>query len=52
MPRYMVPMYVEFKKELPKTGTQKVEKVKLKEEGLTPGTWNRERGDYIKNLPD
>jgi crotonobetaine/carnitine-CoA ligase len=50
MPRYMVPRYVEFRESLPKTATEKVEKVKLKQEGLTADTWDKDRGDYIKNL--
>jgi len=50
MPKYMVPRYIEIKQSLPKTPTEKVEKVKLKEEGVTPNTWDRERGDYIRNL--
>jgi crotonobetaine/carnitine-CoA ligase len=48
MPKYMVPRYVEVTEGLPKTGTGKVEKVKLKEQGLTKNTWDREIGDYVK----
>ena len=43
MPKYMVPRYIETKPALPKTATEKVEKVKLKEEGVTPATWDREK---------
>jgi len=43
MPRFMVPRYIETKSSLPKTSTEKVEKVKLKEEGVTPQTWDREK---------
>jgi crotonobetaine/carnitine-CoA ligase len=50
MPKYMVPRYIEIKESLPKTPTEKIEKVKLKEEGVTPNTWDREKGDYIKIL--
>jgi crotonobetaine/carnitine-CoA ligase len=39
---YMVPRFVEFLPELPKTPTQKVEKFRLKEAGVTPATWDRE----------
>lgn len=38
---YMVPRYVEFRDRLPKTPTERVEKYKLKVEGITPGTWDR-----------
>ncbi|MEU8108014.1 AMP-binding protein [Nonomuraea muscovyensis] len=36
--RHMVPRYVEFLPSLPKTPTQKVEKLRLKQRGLTPQT--------------
>ena len=49
MVKYMVPRHVEFRESLPKTGTGKVEKVKLKKEGLTPDTWDKDRRNYIKN---
>ncbi|WSX17864.1 AMP-binding protein [Streptomyces sp. NBC_00988] len=39
---YMVPRFVEFLPELPKNPTQKVEKFRLKEAGVTPATWDRE----------
>jgi crotonobetaine/carnitine-CoA ligase len=42
MAYFMVPRYVEFTKEFPKTPNQKIEKYKLREKGLTPETWDRE----------
>ncbi|MEH7235897.1 AMP-binding protein [Bacillus sp. JJ1562] len=42
MANYLVPRYVEFKKALPKTPTEKIERVKLKIEGITENTWDRE----------
>lgn len=45
---YMVPRYVEFLDELPKTPTQKVEKFRLKEAGLTPATWDREASEQTR----
>ena len=48
MPKYMVPRYVEETESLPKTGTGKVEKAKLKEQGLTVNTWDKEIGGYVK----
>jgi crotonobetaine/carnitine-CoA ligase len=43
----MIPRYVEVTESLPKTGTGKVEKVKLKAQGLTATTWDNEIGDYF-----
>ena len=43
MPKYMVPRYIQKVDELPKLPSQKVDKVKLKEIGLTPDTWDAER---------
>jgi crotonobetaine/carnitine-CoA ligase len=43
MPKYMVPRYIEIKEALPKTETERVQKVKLKEEGITPNTWDSEK---------
>jgi crotonobetaine/carnitine-CoA ligase len=40
MPKFMVPRYLEVVAAIPKTGTGKVEKVKLQKLGLTPGTWD------------
>ena len=42
MARHMVPRYVEMVDELPKTPTEKVEKFRLKERGVTTSTWDRE----------
>jgi len=46
MPYFMVPRYVEFKKALPKTATERIEKYKLEEEGITENTWDREKSGY------
>jgi crotonobetaine/carnitine-CoA ligase len=43
MPRFMVPRYVEFVSQLPKTdATMRIRKFELREAGLTPTTWDRE----------
>ncbi len=42
MAYFMVPRYVDFVKELPKTPTGKVRKHILRETGITPTTWDRE----------
>jgi crotonobetaine/carnitine-CoA ligase len=41
MARYMVPRYVDVVEALPRTPTEKVEKYRLIERGVTPGTWDR-----------
>jgi len=46
MAYFMIPRYVEFEENLPKTPTEKVEKYKLKEEGITIDTWDREKAGY------
>jgi carnitine-CoA ligase len=42
MAHFMVPRYVRIVDALPRTPTAKIEKVKLRAEGLTPDTWDRE----------
>jgi crotonobetaine/carnitine-CoA ligase len=46
MAYFAIPRYIEFVKDLPRTPTQKVEKYKLKEAGLTEATWDREKSGY------
>jgi crotonobetaine/carnitine-CoA ligase len=43
MPYFMVPRYVRFVPGLPKTPTERVRKVLLREEGVTVDTWDRHR---------
>lgn len=43
MAHFMVPRYVRVLDELPRTPTNKVEKHRLRSEGLTADTWDRER---------
>jgi crotonobetaine/carnitine-CoA ligase len=43
MPYFAVPRFVEFMDILPKTPTDRVEKYKLKQAGITVNTWDRER---------
>jgi crotonobetaine/carnitine-CoA ligase len=40
MPKFMLPRYVEFVESLPRTGTDKVEKQKLAQQGLGATTWD------------
>ncbi len=46
MPYFMIPRYIRFTDNLPKTGTQRVQKNKLREVGITPDTWDREKAGY------
>jgi crotonobetaine/carnitine-CoA ligase len=43
MPHFAVPRYVEFMESLPKTPTERVQKYLLKQAGVTPNTWDREK---------
>lgn len=43
MPYFMVPRYIEFREQLPRTETMKIRKVELRNEGLTAATWDCER---------
>jgi len=42
MPHYMVPRYIRTLPELPKTPTNKVKKVEIRQAGITADTWDRE----------
>ena len=42
MAKFMIPRYVEFRAELPKTETAKVEKYRLQQAGVGPDAWDRE----------
>ena len=44
---FMVPRYIEYVQELPKTPTHKIQKYKLREIGLTGREWDREKAGYI-----
>ena len=47
MPRFMIPRYVEFMDDLPRTeATFKVQKVKLRENLLNENTWDREAAGF------
>jgi crotonobetaine/carnitine-CoA ligase len=46
MAYYAIPRYIEFRDSLPKTGTHRIEYSILKQEGITPGTWDREAAGY------
>ena len=42
LPRYMVPRYVRVLDDLPKTANGKIQKAALRQEGVTPSTYDRE----------
>lgn len=42
VPHFAVPRFIEFRKELPRTPTNKVEKFRLRQQGVTATTWDRE----------
>lgn len=46
MAYFAVPRYIRFVKDLPKNTSQRVEKYKLREVGVTPETWDRELIGY------
>ena len=56
MAHYMLPRYVRVVDAMPKTPTAKIEKHRLRREGVTPDSWDREvhgvtvRGGHLANL--
>ncbi|MBM4761829.1 AMP-binding protein [Bacillus sp. B15-48] len=46
MAYFAVPRFIRFVQELPKNTSQRVEKYKLRQEGITEDTWDRERVGY------
>ena len=46
MPYFMIPRFIRFVDSLPKTPTEKVQKHILKEQGVTPDTWDMEKAGY------
>jgi crotonobetaine/carnitine-CoA ligase len=46
MPYFAVPRYIEVVEEIPKTPSQKIQKNKLRERGLSASTWDRESVGY------
>ncbi len=47
MPYFMVPRYIRFVQSLPKTPTERVQKVKLRDEGITADTFDREAAGIV-----
>jgi crotonobetaine/carnitine-CoA ligase len=42
LPYYAVPRYIEFREDLPRNPVGKIMKFQLRDEGVTPRTWDRE----------
>lgn len=47
LPHFAVPRYVRFVSELPKNPQQRIQKFLLREQGITPDTWDRESSGYV-----
>lgn len=47
MPHFMLPRYIRFTAELPRTQSYRVRKFKLREEGVTDDSWDREAAGII-----
>ena len=45
-PYFLVPRYIELRDALPYTPTNKVEKYKLRDRGVTPETWDRTKSGF------
>jgi len=43
MAKFMIPRFIEFRLEFPKTGTHRIQKSVLKTEGVGPDTWDQEK---------
>jgi len=43
MPKFALPRYIEFREELPKNASGRVLKFQLREQGVTPRTWDFEK---------
>ncbi len=46
MAYFMVPRYLRLMETMPKTASMRIEKYKLRQEGITPDTWDREATGY------
>jgi len=46
LPYFMVPRYIRIVEQLPRTPTQKIRKIELREQGVTTDTWDCEQHGY------
>ena len=47
LPSFAVPRYIEFRGFFPRNGVGRVLKFQLRDEGVTPGTWDRQSSDIV-----
>ncbi|ORA11675.1 AMP-binding protein [Mycobacterium arosiense] len=47
IPYFALPRYIEFVDRLPRNATGRVQKFLLREQGITPSTWDREAAGYV-----
>lgn len=47
MAYFAIPRYIAFREQLPKTPSERVEKYRLKNEGVTPDCWDREAAGIV-----
>lgn len=47
MAHFAVPRFVRWMTELPKTPSQRIQKFKLREDGVTADTWDRDKAGYL-----
>jgi carnitine-CoA ligase len=50
-PHFAIPRYVEVMPDLPRTESGKIQKFKLRERGVTAGTWDRQAAGYVVRRP-
>jgi len=46
LPHFAVPRFIEFTDTLPTTENGKIQKFKLRDQGIGPNTWDREKAGY------
>lgn len=49
LPYFAIPRYIDVVQELPRTENGKIQKFKLREQGVTPGTWDRTPGGATRS---
>jgi len=47
MPYYAVPRYIEFRKDFPRSSVGRILKYELRDQGVTPTTWDREKSSVV-----
>lgn len=47
MASFMAPRYFDFRESLPKTETHRIQKTQLKQQGITPTTWDGDKNAQV-----